>query len=98
MLSSQLRELGHESWHIGELAALDATDVEVCAHAADRQAVIITKDADFLRLALATRPPLQLLWVRLGNCSNARLVEQLIAHLGDAVSAFANGEQIVELR
>lgn len=96
VLAARLTAVGHESWHIGSVAALDASDRAVCDLARERGCVIITKDADFLRLAGS--PPVCVLWVRIGNCGNARLVELLLGQIDVAVAAFLAGETLVELR
>lgn len=95
-LGVRLRAAGHEAWHVGDLAALDAADTLICALARQRGCAIITKDADFLRLAGV--PPLQVVWIRIGNCGNARLVELVLGQLAAVVAAFGAGETLVEIR
>ena len=45
--------------------------------ARNAQAIIVTKDIDFLRLLERHGPPPQILWLTCGNTSNERLVEIL---------------------
>jgi predicted nuclease of predicted toxin-antitoxin system len=97
-LAVQLRATGHDSVHVTDVLPGNAPDVALLDHAARHGLVIISKDADFVQLAGQTRPPVQLLWVRLGNCGNRRLVERLLTALPDVVRALASGAGIVELR
>ncbi|PZN93207.1 MAG: hypothetical protein DCF31_13425 [Alphaproteobacteria bacterium] len=95
-LAVRLTAMGHASWHIGELAALDAPDAAICALAAQRGCAIISKDADFLRLTMSHGVPL--LWLRVGNCSNASLLDIVCGRMAVVVATFEGGERIVELR
>ncbi|MCI4645752.1 MAG: DUF5615 family PIN-like protein [Hyphomonadaceae bacterium] len=72
-LAAWLMEQGHEADYSDDLLGLTATDTAIFAAAKQRGAVIVTKDRDF-RLLVAPPSPPQLLWVRLGNATNARLV------------------------
>lgn len=46
-------------------------------HARDHGFVIVTKDDDFLDLAAHYGPPPVVIWLKLGNCSNARVLAAL---------------------
>jgi predicted nuclease of predicted toxin-antitoxin system len=45
------RNLGYSCWHVAELGMHKAEDEEILALAAERNAVVITLDADFHALA-----------------------------------------------
>jgi predicted nuclease of predicted toxin-antitoxin system len=96
VLAERLTALGHPSWHIGAIAALDTADRLIVDLARARGLVIISKDADFLRLAGSA--PVRLLWLRIGNCSNYRLVDMLLGQLPAAITSFEAGEMLVEIR
>ena len=68
-----LIEQGHEAGYSDDLLGPSASDTAIFAAAEESDAVIVSKDRDF-RLLVQPPPPPQLLWVRLGNATNARLV------------------------
>ncbi len=57
----------------------------------------MTKDIDFVRLLELHGPPPQILWVTLGNTSNARMREVLERTLSRAVALLESGEPLVEI-
>ncbi len=57
----------------------------------------MTKDSDFLRLLDEYGPPPQILWVTMGNTSNANMREVLNRVLPKAVAMLKAGEPLVEI-
>lgn len=80
-----------------DLGLRDAEDEDIFLAARATQAVVMTKDADFLRLLDHHGPPPQILWITCGNTSNARLQEILTATLPEALALLAAGEHLVEI-
>lgn len=76
----------------------DAEDLEIFRAAREASAVIMTKDSDFLRLLERHGPPPQVLWVTVGNTSNARMREVLNHTFVRAVALLESGEALVEIR
>ena len=97
-LARTLTGLGHQSWHVGELGPLDASDSAVWALARANTCAIISKDSDFLRLSVGVADPVPLLLLRVGNCGRDQIIAIVCAKLPAIVAAFAAGETIVELR
>jgi predicted nuclease of predicted toxin-antitoxin system len=60
--------------------------------------IILSKDEDFIDIATRLGPPPQILWLRVGNCSNHQLREFLKVGLPLAVEALGRGDPVVELR
>ena len=60
-------------------------------------AVIWSKDADFAERARRT-VHLQVVWVRLGNTTNAALRARLAPHLPAIAAALEAGEALIEVR
>ena len=56
------------------------------------------KDRDFIHLLDEQGPPPQVIWLRLGNCSNAALQEVLSTTLLRAMDHLRDGEPWVEIR
>lgn len=86
-----------EAFSVKHLGYRDANDRQIFQAARDAGAVVMTKDSDFLRLLERHGPPPQILWVTLGNTSNARMKEALQLTLKRAVALLESGEALVEL-
>jgi predicted nuclease of predicted toxin-antitoxin system len=57
----------------------------------------MTKDADFVELVERLGTPPQIVWLRCGNTSNARLREILTSWWPHVQALLAAGERIVEI-
>ena len=62
---------GIEAYSLKWLGYRDATDHEIFQAARTANAVVMTKDSDFLRLLDQHGFPPRVIWVTLGNTSNA---------------------------
>lgn len=71
---------------VRELGLRDASDPEIFRRARAARSVVMTKDRDFIRLLDEQGPPPQVIWLRLGNSSNA------------ALQLLRSGEPWVEIR
>ena len=58
---------------VREVGMRDASDPEIFRAARDAGVVVMTKDLDFMQLLDEKGPPSRLIWLRVGNCSNAAL-------------------------
>lgn len=88
---------GHEAEHVDAALGRGVTDAELVAYAMRHDAVLITKDADFLDLQDQQRRP-QILWVRAGNVTNAALRALLTTRWAEVEAALLSGSPVVELR
>jgi len=92
LLAIRLRELGQTARHTLDLPAGNRTsDQEIANTADDEDAVIITKDADFLDSHLLTGRPSRLLLVSTGNISNRQLLSLFERHIDRITGALAQG-------
>jgi predicted nuclease of predicted toxin-antitoxin system len=82
---------------VRELGLRDAEDAEIFAAARRAEAVVITKDSDFVELLQRHGPPPQVLWLRCGNTSNPRLKQILTQALPDVLPMLQDGEPLVEI-
>ncbi|MBX9619910.1 MAG: DUF5615 family PIN-like protein [Hyphomicrobiales bacterium] len=96
-LARDLREAGYLANHVAELGLSGASDRALWAQALSRQAVLVTKDADFMSEARLAKPAPKLLWIRLGNVANQPLWQKLKPLMEQVVDAFESGETIVEI-
>ena len=88
---------GIESHAVREFGLHRAKDPPIYQAARDAEAVVMTKDSDFLVLLDRFGPPPQILWITCGNTSNARLKEVLKASLPRAIDLLRRGERLVEI-
>lgn len=82
---------------VRDLGLRDATDFEIYQAARKNQAVVMTKDSDFILLVDRLGPPPQIIWITCGNTSNARLKEILANALSKALDLLNAGEKLVEI-
>ena len=85
--ASRLRDLGLR----------DAGDEEIFAAARIADAIVLTKDSDFVRLLEQQGSPPKILWLTCGNTSEVALQQVLSRHLTTALGLFAGGEDLVEI-
>jgi predicted nuclease of predicted toxin-antitoxin system len=97
-LAAHLQTRGHECRHVGELGLDEASDVEVWNRAAAEGCVLVSKDEDFVFLANRQGDMGKLIWVRIGNCRNAALIEAFDRIHDQLVLAIDSGRRIVEVR
>ena len=90
-------EFGVEARPVRDLGLRDAKDREIFLVARETEAVVLTKDGDFVRLLEQLGPPPQILWLTVGNTSNARLREVLSRSFGSARELLRRGEPLVEI-
>jgi len=92
-----LRARGYDAIHVRDLGLSASADGAIWAEACRDNAVVISRDEDFVAL---TRHPAgaRLLWVRLGNCTNADLLARIEAAWTELEERLAAGEVLIELR
>jgi predicted nuclease of predicted toxin-antitoxin system len=82
---------------VRDLGLRDAEDPEIYAAAREANAVVMTKDSDFVEMLERYGPPPQILWLRSGNTTNTRL-KQLLTQAFPAVwEMIQRGEPLVEI-
>ena len=96
-LARWLTAEGYPSDHVNDLGIGPATDSRIEAEARRLGAVIWSKDVDFAERA-RVRPGLQVVWLRLGNTTNAALRTRLAPRLETVAAALAAGETLIEIR
>jgi predicted nuclease of predicted toxin-antitoxin system len=74
-LCDWLKERGHAAIHVRELGDEVLTDIRIASILEEEQAILVSKDEDFVTLRLPDR--FAFLWLRCGNISNRGLAEWL---------------------
>ena len=82
---------------IRDLGLRDAKDKEIFEAARRENAIVMTKDTDFVMLLDRLGAPPQVIWLTCGNTSNARLKEILTNTLPKALELLKSGEELVEI-
>lgn len=90
-------EFGIEATALRELGLRDAEDFEIFHSARDANAIVLTKDRDFVSLLERFGPPPKILWLTCGNTSNTSLKRILTETLKLAIELLESGEDLVEL-
>lgn len=97
-LAQWLREAGYEAQAVREIELREADDSTIWHHAAANDWAIITKDEDFaLRVQATERGPC-VVWLRVGNSSNAALRTWFIPQVPQIVTMLSHGSRLVEIR
>ncbi len=91
------RKFGLRSVAVRDLALREARDSEIFTRARRESVVVFTKDEDFVELVRGRGAPPQVLWLRCGNMSNARLKVVLERTLPAAIALLEAGEPVVEI-
>lgn len=86
-----------QAFALRDLGLRDATDQQIFAAAQKAGAVVMTKDSDFVALVERYGTPPQVLWLRGGNTSNARLKQVRQATLSPALRLLQAGEALIEI-
>lgn len=98
-LARYLAANGWECSHVQDVGLEAADDRTIWQYAKERNLAIVSKDEDFQALAnrQGSVPP-QVVWVRLGNCRKAVLLESFARILPQLRDMLAAGDAVVEIR
>ncbi len=82
---------------VRDLGLRDAEDPAIFEHARTAQAIVLTKDRDFVDLVTRHGPPPQIVWLTCGNTSNTHLRTILTAAWPRAATLLAAGEPMAKI-
>ena len=74
-----LLETYPETAHVRDVDLASATDEEVWSFAAEHGFFIVSKDSDFHQLSFVRGFPPKVIWIRLGNCTTAQIIDLLLS-------------------
>lgn len=92
------RAVDVEAVHVSELHLVNASDPTIFGLARSADAIILTKDRDFVELVHRRGTPPRVIWITCGNTSNNEMMEVLDATFERACELLASGEAIVEIK
>ena len=94
-LTQILQASGHDAIHLFDVAPTDTDDALIWELAIREDRIVVTKDEDFaVRSKLSSVGP-QVLWLRIGNCSNPELRAWVEPLLPSLVDALVQGDRLV---
>lgn len=97
-LARWLSGQGFESLHVLDAGLAQASDAEIWCYAAQGAFVVVSKDEDFFHRAVRPDSAARLVWIRLGNCRKAQLLEAVERTWPRLCACLEAGERIVEVR
>ena len=97
-LAHWIASQGHPATHVFDIGLQTAADPVIWERARKENTVIISKDEDFVDHWLTSAEPVQLVWIRKGNCSNRALFAWLAPLWPDVLKRLEQGEKLIELR
>jgi predicted nuclease of predicted toxin-antitoxin system len=89
--------LGVSAVALRDIGLRDGTDRQIFLAAKKQSTIVMTKDADFVRLLEELGPPPQIIWITCGKTSNARLKQLFRTSLPRTLELISSGESLVEL-
>jgi len=96
-LAKFLRASGYDALHVHDLGLADSEDPPIWKRAIRLDEIIITKDEDFVvRRILSIKGPV-VVWLRVGNCSNAALLAWFAPVWNSIHSKLQAGEILIEV-
>jgi predicted nuclease of predicted toxin-antitoxin system len=95
-LAEALRHAGCQAVHLVELGLLAASDQQIWDEAISRSAVLVTKDRDFPVRRAANNDGPAILWVRVGNIGNRKLIELTLRALPAIINSIERDEAVIE--
>lgn len=95
-LCGWLEARGYHAEHIRYIGLRDAKDWDICSEAKRRQAVLVTKDRDYIEL-VEREQVLQLLLIRTGNKSTNDLIKILERCWPDVEARLGRGQGLIEI-
>ena len=91
------REVSVPAVAVCDLGLRNARDRQIFSAAREANAVVMTKDADFVRLVEQSGPPPQVILLACGNTSNSQLKQILKRTFVQTMEWIRKGEPVVEI-
>ena len=88
---------GHDAKHVADLGLTEAEDSHIWRHASQDNAVLVTKDEDFVTLRTLKTDGPAIVWIRVGNTRKQELLAWFERLLPTIEQALASGEKLIEL-
>lgn len=96
-LARFLSDAGHQAEHVYDIGMGTASDRTIWNYALQNNAVIITKDEDFISLVSANLDAPPVVWVRVGNVGKQALLNWIAPMMMRIISEIESGEKLIEI-
>ena len=97
-LAQWLREAGYDAQAVREVGLREAEDAEIWRYAQTEGRMIITKDEDFMQRVQTGAAGPVIVWLRLGNTTNAVLRAWFVPRIPQLVEMIGQGYRVIEVR
>jgi predicted nuclease of predicted toxin-antitoxin system len=94
-LAGHLKASGYGAEHVNRISLGGAADARVWSYVVRKEAVLITKDEDFIELARRTADGPAVIWIRLGNTTNRALWAVFSRVLPEVLAGLRAGERVI---
>lgn len=96
-LARLLTDAGYQAEHVYDIGLGEASDRVIWNYATQKDAIIITKDEDFVTLSNVSSNAPPVVWVRVGNIGKQALLRWMVPMLTRIVSEIESGEKLIEI-
>jgi predicted nuclease of predicted toxin-antitoxin system len=97
LLARYLAESGHQAEHVGDVGLLTASDRTIWNYAIEWNAVLITKDEDFITMRALSAVGPAIVWIRLGNTTRRALLDRFRDAFPAVIAGLQRGETVIEI-
>ena len=97
-LAAWLCAAGYDAQAVREVGLREAEDNAIWRHAHALDQVLITKDEDFSQRLQTGAPGPVVVWLRIGNTSNASLRTWLLPQMPRLIGMIGQGHRLIEVR
>lgn len=91
-------EQGLSATPVRELGLRDSDDGTIWNFATAGNWTVVTKDEDFVARCIGSSAPPNVIWLRVGNCTNRALFAWLTPLLPAIKERLSHGEKLIEVR
>jgi predicted nuclease of predicted toxin-antitoxin system len=89
---------GHDAVHVFDYGLHTASDRALWERARQDDAIIVSKDEDFIHRSVLSPNEVRLIWIRKGNATNRALLTWFEPLWPDVLKRLEQGERVIELR
>jgi predicted nuclease of predicted toxin-antitoxin system len=97
-LARWIEGFGHDASHVSEMGLEAAKDRAIWSEAIRLNAVIMTKDEDFVQMSKRAGDGPQIVWITTGNTRRQHLINRMKTMFPKLLEALEAGERVVEVR
>ena len=97
-LADWIGKRGYSASPVRALGLRDSDDGSIFNLAQEQAWILVTKDEDFVERCLGVADAPQVVWLRIGNCTNPRLFMILEPLWTEIVKKLENGDLLIEVR